>query len=166
MSISNAWLMSKAQYFVDFFTIPLMIVAALYFGTFVFWLFLLGVLTWSFIEYTVHRFVFHRYFRSEHWLHHKDVEEYIGIQSWKVGLTYATLGTIAVLCNAASLFVGFAFGYFCYISMHYYMHRPHTLPAKYLKIVRINHDLHHVAGIEKNFGVTSPLWDYIFRTKV
>jgi len=26
------------------------------------------------------------------------------------------------------------------------------------------HDLHHHKGIEKNFGVSSPLWDHVMRT--
>jgi len=29
-----------------------------------------------------------------------------------------------------------------------------------------NHDLHHRKGIEKNFGVSSPLWDHVFRTYI
>lgn len=166
MSISNKWLMTKQQYFIDFFTIPLLMFIGLFLAAFVSYQFVIGVMLWSFLEYCIHRFIFHKVYRREHWLHHQDVREYIGIQGWKIFLAYSTGLVAAFFLGLTSLFIGFSFGYMCYISMHYFMHRPETLPAHYMIALIRNHNLHHEKGIEKNFGVTSPLWDYIFRTKV
>ncbi len=166
MALSNKWLMTRYQYFVDFFTIPLFIAMAIYLSTFISYEFAVGVLGWTLVEYLTHRFLFHGTYRREHWMHHVDVEEYIGIQGWKIALAYTAGFLIAAQLGLLSVFAGFAFGYLTYITLHYFMHRPDTLPAKYMSGLIRNHNLHHEKGIEKNFGVTSPLWDYIFRTKV
>jgi sterol desaturase/sphingolipid hydroxylase (fatty acid hydroxylase superfamily) len=166
MSLPNTWLMTKRQYFVDFFTIPLFIIAALLVSVFVSWQFVFGFFAWGFSEYVVHRFVFHRIYRREHWLHHADVLEYIGIQGWKIFSIYFVGFLVAYFFAFLPFFAGYALGYLSYISMHYFIHRPETTPAKWMTKLIKNHNLHHEQGIEKNFGVTSPIWDYIFRTKV
>ncbi len=58
---------------------------------------------------------------------------------------------------------GFLFGYAGYLFIHYLVHayRP---PKNFLKIFWVHHGIHHYRQGHKAFGVTSPLWDFVFRT--
>ncbi|WP_256220872.1 sterol desaturase family protein [Pseudomonas sp. CHM02] len=44
------------------------------------------------------------------------------------------------------------------------MHRPAHWAYAFIPGWVANHDLHHRHGVEKNFGVSSPLWDHVFGT--
>jgi sterol desaturase/sphingolipid hydroxylase (fatty acid hydroxylase superfamily) len=60
-------------------------------------------------------------------------------------------------------FAGFIVGYLCYDGTHYAVHhfRPTTRVGRW---VRRHHMLHHHADHDGGFGVSSPLWDLVFRT--
>lgn len=164
MAASNKWLMSSVAYYLDFFTVPLFIALALFLAPFDVGLALTGLLAWSLVEYSAHRFLFHSLYRREHWTHHVDVLAYIGVSSWKTSSTFAALLLLAWFTGLTSAFVGAVSGYFYYISVHYVMHRPAHWAYRFIPGLVANHELHHRQGIEKNFGVSSPLWDHIFRT--
>ena len=164
MAASNKWLMSSLAYYLDFFTVPLFILLALYLAPFDLGLALMGLLAWTLVEYSVHRFLFHSLYRREHWTHHVDVLAYIGVSSWKTSSTFAILLLLAWYTGLTSAFVGAVAGYGFYISVHYVMHRPEHWAYRFMPRLVANHDLHHRQGIEKNFGVSSPLWDHVFRT--
>ncbi|BCD85793.1 fatty acid hydroxylase [Pseudomonas solani] len=166
MAASNKWLMSSLAYYLDFFTAPLFILIALFVGPILPWQLLAGLLLWSLIEYGVHRFLFHSLYRREHWTHHLDVLAFIGISSWKTSAVYALLLPLCAYLGLASLFAGLVAGYFLYISLHYVMHRPGHWFYRFIPGLVFNHDLHHQKGVEKNFGVSSPLWDHVFGTYV
>jgi sterol desaturase/sphingolipid hydroxylase (fatty acid hydroxylase superfamily) len=166
MAASNKWLMSSVAYYLDFFTAPLFVVLALCIAPFHPGQTLAGLLGWSLVEYSMHRFVFHSLYRREHWTHHRDVLAYIGISGWKTSSAYAGLLWLAWLTDLTSAFAGLVVGYFCYISLHYVIHRPQHWAYRFIPGLVANHDLHHRKGIEKNFGVSSPLWDHVFRTHV
>jgi sterol desaturase/sphingolipid hydroxylase (fatty acid hydroxylase superfamily) len=166
MAASNKWLMSSAAYYLDFFTVPLFVVLALCIAPFHLGQALAGLLAWSLVEYMVHRFLFHSLYRREHWTHHLDVLAFIGISSWKTSSAYAGLLVFAWLTGLTSVFIGVIVGYFFYISLHYVMHRPEHWAYRFVSGLATNHDLHHRKGIEKNFGVSSPLWDHVFGTYV
>lgn len=166
MAASNKWLISSLAYYLDFFTVPLLIVVALSIGPVLFWQLAAGILIWSFVEYAMHRFLFHSLYRREHWTHHVDVLALIGISSWKTSAAFLALMVLFQALGMASLLAGVMLGYLAYISVHYVMHRPeHPLYRCIPGLVR-NHDLHHQRGVEKNFGVSSPLWDHILGTYV
>lgn len=166
MAASNKWLMSSLAYYLDFFTAPLFVLLALYLGPFHLGQALVGLLAWSLVEYWVHRSLFHSLYRREHWTHHVDVLAYIGVSSWKTSSVYALLLLLAWWTDLTSVFAGVVVGYFCYISLHYVMHRPEHWAYRFITGLVANHDLHHRKGIEKNFGVSSPLWDHVFRTYI
>lgn len=166
MAVSNKWKMSSLAYFLDFFTAPLFVLAALCLGPFHWLQAVAGLLLWSLIEYLAHRFLFHTWYRREHWTHHLDELEYIGISSWKTSAVYAGLLLLAYASGLTSAFAGMVAGYFVYISLHYVMHRPTHWAYRYISPLVANHDLHHHKGIEKNFGVSSPLWDLVFGTYI
>lgn len=166
MAASNQWKMSALAYFLDFFTAPLFILIALCLGPIQWGQLLAGLLIWSLVEYLVHRFLFHSLYRHEHWTHHLDPLEYIGISSWKTSAVYAGLLLLAWLTHLTSAFAGLVIGYFLYIALHYVMHRPNHWVHRFIPHLVANHDLHHIKGIEKNFGVSSPLWDFVFGTYI
>ena len=64
---------------------------------------------------------------------------------------------------AYPLFAGFILGYLFYDYTHYYVH--HFVPkSEFGKRLREQHMRHHFQDHRYGFGVSSPLWDAIFRT--
>ena len=67
------------------------------------------------------------------------------------------------LPTAYPLFAGFLIGYLIYDYMHYYLH--HFVPRSDLgKRLREQHMRHHFQDHRYGYGVSSPLWDVVFRT--
>ncbi len=146
---------------------------------------LIGVVVWSFAEYTMHRFVFHfepknphptveRLIFLFHGIHH--VQPQIKtrlvmppIVSIPVALFFYGLFTLVLgwLLNAPQwippMFAGFVVGYVCYDMIHY---ATHHLPMRWglLKAVKRYHMLHHYKTPNERFGVSTPTWDMIFGT--
>jgi sterol desaturase/sphingolipid hydroxylase (fatty acid hydroxylase superfamily) len=80
------------------------------------------------------------------------------------GLFSLILSSIMVVPNwVPSVFAGFILGYVFYDMTHY---GTHHFPVKkgYFRSVRQHHMHHHFQTPNQRFGVTSPLWDYVFRT--
>jgi 4-hydroxysphinganine ceramide fatty acyl 2-hydroxylase len=139
-------------------------------------LFISGTLFWTFFEYLMHRYLFHmivetprakKFVYTMHGVHHeypRDKERLFmppvpsliaaSIIFW---LMHALIGWYAL-----SFFPGFLFGYIVYGSMHFAIHA--FTPPKFLKALWRNHHLHHYKAPEKGFGVSSVLWDIVFRT--
>ena len=139
-------------------------------------LFFSGVLFWTFFEYLMHRYLFHmivdsprakKFVYTMHGVHHeypRDKERLfmppvpsIIVSSIIFVIMYGLMGW-----KALSFFPGFAFGYIAYGSMHYAIHA--YAPPKFLKALWRNHHLHHYKAPEKGFGVSSVLWDIVFKT--
>jgi len=139
-------------------------------------LFITGAIIWTLFEYAIHRFLFHFIADSErgkkivytiHGVHHeypRDKERLFmpPVPSFVLAtvifaLTYFTIGW-----SSLGFFSGFLFGYLLYGSMHYAIHA--FPPPRYLKALWRNHHLHHYKVDSKGFGVSSVMWDVIFRT--
>ena len=62
-----------------------------------------------------------------------------------------------------SFLAGFVIGYASYLLVHYSVHifRP---PNNFMKALWTNHAIHHYGDENILFGVSSPIWDYVFRT--
>jgi sterol desaturase/sphingolipid hydroxylase (fatty acid hydroxylase superfamily) len=58
---------------------------------------------------------------------------------------------------------GFLIGYAAYLGVHYIVHA-YQPPKNFMKVLWVNHAVHHYKDPEAAFGVSSPLWDYIFGT--
>jgi 4-hydroxysphinganine ceramide fatty acyl 2-hydroxylase len=138
--------------------------------------FLGGMLAWSLMEYVLHRFVFH--FVSEnpklqrvvyklHGIHHeypRDRERLFmpPVPSLIVATFFFSVQYLIFGWNVLGFFPGFLTGYLLYGTMHYAIHA--FTPPSFLKALWRNHHLHHYKYPEKGFGVSSVLWDHIFRT--
>ena len=138
-----------------------------------------GVLSWTAIEYALHRFIFHYDARSQfgrkllyaaHISHHENPgATYRLFSSLFLSVPIATgylllARVVAGSWQAASyLFLGLTAGYFCYEWLHFQAHhrRPRLRLFRYL---RRYHLLHHYQTPELRFGVTSPFFDVMFGT--
>ena len=58
---------------------------------------------------------------------------------------------------------GFLVGYATYLFVHYIVHA-YQPPKNVFRTLWIHHGIHHYKDHERAFGVSSPLWDYVFRT--
>ena len=138
--------------------------------------FLLGALGWTLVEYVLHRFVFHaRSARGpgakEHRKHHAQVDYFA--PSWQKAL--AVLAATAILLPLLSLLAGINLGSACtlgfilmYLLYEVLHRRAHTHPPRgaYGRWRRKNHFAHHFNDPRLAQGVTTPLWDLVFGTRL
>lgn len=136
---------------------------------------LLGVFSWTLLEYLIHRFLGHdaRFrpspFATEHVRHHGEGDYFA--PTWKKVL--AALAVAALLAPAASWLVGPGLGlayvaglmgfYAVYEVLHRREHTHRGLGA-YGRWARLHHFAHHYSDAACNHGVTTPLWDLVFGT--
>ncbi len=139
-------------------------------------LFIGGTMFWSLFEYLMHRYVFHMIVSSErgkkfvytlHGVHHeypRDRERLFMPPLPSLLIASLIFAVMHLLMGWAALafFPGFLFGYLMYGSMHYAIHS--FAPPSWLKALWRNHHLHHYKSPDKGFGVSSVLWDVVFRT--
>jgi sterol desaturase/sphingolipid hydroxylase (fatty acid hydroxylase superfamily) len=134
-----------------------------------------GWLLWTLTEYLLHRFLFHHDFQKKldsflvHGYHHEFPEDPYRLvapplMSWPLAAIFGVAFFFTVGPHYMwQLFAGTASGYIAYDWIHYYTH--HARPKFWLgKWLRRYHMLHHHKAWNKGYGVSSPLWDFIFRT--
>jgi sterol desaturase/sphingolipid hydroxylase (fatty acid hydroxylase superfamily) len=140
-------------------------------------LFFVGFIAFTWVEYNVHRYVFHMKTYTElrnkiqymiHGVHHEFPKDKDRLAM--PPLLSITLGTILLLLFRVIMgdFVfaflpGFMVGYASYLSVHYLVHA-YPPPKNFFKGLWVNHSVHHYKDGEVVFGVSSPLWDYIYGT--
>lgn len=141
-------------------------------------LFVCGVLSWSLTEYLLHRFIFHLEPSSDfgkkihftfHGVHHdypQDSKRLVMVPSVSVPLAlifyilfHYTMGE----AYTSPFFSGFVLGYLLYDMTHYAVHHFAFKNGLFLKL-KTHHMKHHYTNPDLGFGVSSPLWDYVFRT--
>lgn len=142
-----------------------------------------GIAIWTFTEYVMHRFVFHyepkgrflqRVWFLLHGVHHEQPQcksrllmpplMSVPLALAFFGLFHAIVGVaLGLPLVVAPLYAGFVGGYLAYDMLHY---AEHHLPLKggALRYLKRYHLLHHFKTPDDRFGVSSPLWDVIFRT--
>ncbi len=137
----------------------------------------IGLLSFTLIEYIVHRFIFHMPTNSKekekiqytiHGIHHeypKDKDR-LAMPPLMSGAICAILFFILRLSMGSYSYPflsGFLLGYASYLFIHFAVHAFQP-PNNLLKILWHNHAIHHYKDPEKAFGVSSPLWDFVFGT--
>lgn len=132
----------------------------------------IGLSSWIILEYVMHRFVLHNEpMNITHEYHHKNPKdkEKIVISpfiSIPVSILYCIIAYLIFGLQGMILsFFSFFTGYVIYELIHYYIHYS-VCKNPLIKYLRKHHFLHHYKYDNKNFGVTSPICDYIFRTKI
>ncbi len=139
-----------------------------------------GVLSFTLIEYLLHRFAFHwdpgedrrariRLFLM-HGLHHQfpnDRRRLVAppLMSWPIGIALFLLYWTSLPRELAFvLFGGTCMGYLFYDWTHYATHHFRHPKTKLGKLVRRAHAVHHFKLFHLNMGISSPLWDLVFGT--
>lgn len=145
---------------------------------------LVGLFLWTFTEYTLHRFVFHFDPKSErlanfwfmfHGVHHVQPQLKTRLvmppalsiplavlfrlfYQWLIGNVFGAPAWVD------PIFAGFMLGYLTYDMIHYATHH-WPMRSGVLKYLKRYHMMHHFKTPQKRYGVSSPLWDVVFRTK-
>ncbi len=142
-------------------------------------LYFFGIFIWTITEYLLHRFVFHYQPKSEwgkiiHWtfhgVHHDYPQDrYRLVMPPSVSLPLAAMFYFIFLyifgtALAPAFYAGFLTGYLIYDIMHYALHHFGFRNRILLKLKQ-HHMKHHYAEPDEGFGVSSPLWDYVFGTR-
>lgn len=133
-----------------------------------------GVFAWSFSEYAIHNWVGHlgrgrNEFSRQHLAHHRD-GRYFAPTSKKARVA----GLVTVLAAPLALWlagpllgtiftVAFLGTYVSYEVLHRRCHT-HAPRGPYGRWARRHHFFHHFSSPKTNHGVTSPIWDLVFRT--
>lgn len=167
------WNQGRFGYYVDFVLVPLLVLAAfvvelLYNGPSraLFATAIVGVAVWEFLEYWIHRSLFHRFMRKQHWLHHIRPRGYVSAPALLTTplhiCIYAALVGALGMAAGTGLFLGLEAGYMAYIALHDRIHHGPRVNA-WVAWRGALHDLHH-GGKEVNFGVVTSFWDRAFRT--
>jgi sterol desaturase/sphingolipid hydroxylase (fatty acid hydroxylase superfamily) len=131
---------------------------------------LLGLFAFSFIEYFFHRWMFHTripLFEQGHRMHHERPLGYDSLPFFLpavvllalTGLLVALMPTGFALLLAGSI----TFGYIIYGLVHFIIHHV-RFKQPLLRRWAGAHHVHHYHP-ETNFGVTTPLWDILLRTR-
>ncbi|HET6404968.1 MAG TPA: sterol desaturase family protein [Candidatus Thermoplasmatota archaeon] len=138
-----------------------------------------GLLVWTLTEYVLHRYIFHWYKDTPwgrrvhfllHGVHHdfpNDSDRLVMplLTSVPLAVIFYTLFYVAFggMRYAEPFYAGFALGYLAYDGTHYAVHH-FKQTTRIGKLVKRHHMLHHHADHDGGFGVSSPLWDYVFGT--
>lgn len=140
-------------------------------------LFFAGWLVFTWVEYMVHRHVFHMPVYTQtrakiqytmHGVHHEFPRDKDRLAMPPlISITVATILLLLfrlIMGDFVFAFLpGFLVGYASYLAVHYMIHA-YQPPKNFLKILWINHGVHHYKDGEIVFGVSSPLWDYVYGT--
>ncbi|CAN5465747.1 sterol desaturase family protein [soil metagenome] len=140
-------------------------------------LFFIGLVLFSLMEYLVHKHLFHMLTDTSlkekiqynfHGIHHeypkdKDRLAMPPLVSILIGITLFYTFRYLMGDYVFAFLPGIMFGYSSYLFVHYAVHAFQP-PKNFLRILWINHGIHHYKNPDVAFGVSSPLWDYIFRT--
>ncbi len=140
-------------------------------------MFFLGVIAFTWVEYNVHRYIFHMRPDTErkakaqytmHGVHHEFPKDKTRLAMPPV--LSITLSTLLLFIFRLvfgdlvfSFLPGFLTGYAGYLSVHYMVHAFQP-PRNMFKALWVNHGVHHYKNGEVVYGVSSPLWDYIYGT--
>lgn len=141
-------------------------------------LFLAGLFVWTFVEYIMHRFVFHYVPKAKwalrlhfifHGVHHdypNDLKRLVLPPSASIPLAlgfYFLFNALLPANYVFAFFPGFIGGYLVYDMTHYAIHH-FNFKSGIWKKIKQHHMLHHYQDPTKGYGVSSDLWDNIFRS--
>ena len=143
----------------------------------VFIFFVVGVLTWTLLEYVIHRYVFHyapktRLGKLLHFIMHGVHHDYPNdatrlvmppIISVPLAIIFYVVFIFTLGRFAPAALAGFGFGYVCYDSIHYATHH-FAMKRGIWRWLKQYHLRHHYQDDHAGYGVSSPLWDYVFKT--
>lgn len=136
-----------------------------------------GVVLWTLFEYTVHRWAFHyepttTLGKKLHFLVHGVHHDYPRdatrlVMPLLVSVPLALLIFVVYRAGFApfheAVFAGTILGYVAYDSIHYATHH-FPMTNRVGRFLKEYHMKHHYVDDQSAFGVSNPMWDYVFNT--
>jgi 4-hydroxysphinganine ceramide fatty acyl 2-hydroxylase len=136
-----------------------------------------GILSWTLFEYLMHKYLYHMLPTNNirgwiqynmHGVHHeypKDKGRLAMPPLAIIPLAFIFLFIFKLIIGdlAYSFTPGFLIGYAGYLTIHYLVHALQP-PKNTFRVLWINHSIHHYKDPDVAFGVSSTLWDHVFRT--
>ena len=140
-------------------------------------LFLIGLFSFTLLEYIVHRYAFHlepqtatteKIQYAAHGVHHDFPKDKTRLAmppfvSMALATGFFFLYRLIMGDNGVPFTGGFLAGYAAYLTVHYVVHA-YRAPNNMFKVLWTHHAIHHHVENDRAFGVSSPLWDVVFRT--
>jgi dihydroceramide fatty acyl 2-hydroxylase len=139
----------------------------------------LGLFLWTLAEYLLHRYVFHwindsaagkRIHFLLHGVHHdfpQDRDRLVMPIGASAPIAVVVYGVFYLLVGsytyAEPTYIGFVLGYLIYDGSHFAIHH-YNFQAGWFRSLKRHHMLHHHLDRAGGFGVSSPLWDLVFRS--
>lgn len=138
-----------------------------------------GLAFWTLFEYYSHRFIYHMNIKNEllkriqfiiHGVHHfnnKDKERIITnptLSLFLFTIIYFLFRFMFGLNFSAPAFLGFVIGAFICDLFHYALH-VYEINNRFFLYQKRFHLTHHVENGTCNYGISSPLWDYLLKRK-
>ena len=138
---------------------------------------LAGFIIFTLFEYLMHRYLYHMVPQGKikgwiqyniHGVHHEYPKDKTRLAMPPIMIiigSFLFLGIFRLIMGplAFGFTPGFLLGYAGYLSVHYIVHAFQP-PNNAFKILWVNHSIHHYKDPDVAFGVSSPLWDYVFGT--
>ena len=137
-----------------------------------------GLTVWTLTEYILHRFIFHwelpgKLGRQIHFIFHgvhhdypSDSKRLVMVPTISIPLAvlfYFLFRFILGEVLVSPFFIGFITGYLIYDMAHYAVHHFNLKNPFWLEM-KNHHMRHHYMDSEHGYGVSSKIWDYVFRT--
>lgn len=141
-------------------------------------LFVGGLVFFTLVEYVIHRWLYHpphdaseeyqEFTYKIHGIHHaypKDKQRLAMPPILTIAIATILLLLFELILDkySFSVLAGFVTGYALYLMVHYAIHI-YKMPKNAFRALWINHSIHHYSEDDIAFGVSSPLWDYVFGT--
>ncbi|MGH7913613.1 MAG: sterol desaturase family protein [Candidatus Binataceae bacterium] len=125
-----------------------------------------GLLTWTFLEYAIHRWMGHRFatfVTPLHHVHHRDPRAVFALGAWLPALLPLLIGAALGARGYTVFYGGILAGFAIYELLHYRMHFRVPICEAEARI-RTRHLIHHYCAPTLYFGVTTSLWDHVLGT--
>jgi len=140
-------------------------------------LFLAGIFAFTLVEYLMHRFLFHmpettparkKAVYTMHGVHHDHPKDKDRLampvpMSLTIAFFFFWLFRLFMGDLVWGFLPGFLMGYAGYLWIHYMIHAFQP-PKNFFKFFWVHHGIHHYKQPQRAFGVSTPIWDLIFRT--
>ena len=115
------------------------------------------------LEYFYHRYVAHRFEKTYHLAHHRGQIDQSRYPVWVVIASLIFITTFVPAGILRGLLIGFLSEVCLFIAIHYLFHRNVNVPIQLYARLKQHHKTHH-QNPRYNFGVTTRIWDQLFKT--
>lgn len=132
----------------------------------------LGYVTWGLLEYALHRWILHgplTVARRGHMRHHANSTQLISTPIFVIVISATLIWLLLSVFlprSIAAVFVGGMYvGYNCFAWIHHLQHHHAQFLSRFSYFRRLTrrHILHHNRA-SVNFGISTGVWDHVFRT--